>query len=62
MFAGILVLTGFALVLDFAVTQAEKRLLVAIARRLPAWVNSDHLTLLGLGAAALWRTRRKRAA
>jgi phosphatidylglycerophosphate synthase len=29
---------------------AEKRLLVAIARRLPAWVNSDHLTLLGLAA------------
>lgn len=29
---------------------AEKRLLVAIARRLPGWVNSDHLTLLGLGA------------
>jgi phosphatidylglycerophosphate synthase len=29
---------------------AEKRLLVAIARRLPAWVTSDQLTLLGLGA------------
>ena len=29
---------------------AEKRLLVALARRLPARVNSDHLTLLGLGA------------
>jgi phosphatidylglycerophosphate synthase len=29
---------------------AEKRLLVAIARRLPGWVNSDHLTLLGLAA------------
>ena len=29
---------------------AEKRLLVAIARRLPAWATSDQLTLLGLGA------------
>jgi phosphatidylglycerophosphate synthase len=27
---------------------AEKQLLVAIARRLPPWVSSDHLTLLGL--------------
>jgi phosphatidylglycerophosphate synthase len=27
---------------------AERRLLVAIARRLPAWVSSDALTLLGL--------------
>ena len=26
----------------------EKRVLVWLARRLPAWVNSDHLTLLGL--------------
>lgn len=25
----------------------EKRTLIAIARRLPAWVNSDHLTALG---------------
>jgi archaetidylinositol phosphate synthase len=29
---------------------AEKRLLVAIARRLPLWITSDHLTLLGLAA------------
>src|SRR5437773_10122373 len=29
---------------------AEKRLLVAIARRLPAPINSDHLTLIGLFA------------
>jgi phosphatidylglycerophosphate synthase len=29
---------------------AEKRLLVAMARRLPGWVNSDHLTLLALTA------------
>jgi phosphatidylglycerophosphate synthase len=27
---------------------AEKQLLIAIARRLPAWLSSDHLTLLGL--------------
>jgi len=26
----------------------ERRLLIAIARRLPPWINSDHLTLLGL--------------
>ena len=35
---------------------AEKRLLVAIAGRLPRWLTSDHLTLLGLcslGAAGL---------
>jgi phosphatidylglycerophosphate synthase len=31
---------------------AEKRLLVQIARRLPGWVNSDHLTLLALVAMA----------
>jgi phosphatidylglycerophosphate synthase len=27
---------------------AEKRLLIAIASRLPLWINSDHLTLLAL--------------
>jgi len=27
---------------------AEKRLLIAIANRLPGWVTSDHLTVLGL--------------
>ena len=27
---------------------AEKRLLIFIARRLPRWINSDHLTLIGL--------------
>jgi archaetidylinositol phosphate synthase len=32
---------------------AEKRLLVWIARHLPSWVNSDHLTLLALAAMAL---------
>jgi phosphatidylglycerophosphate synthase len=30
--------------------EAEKRLLIAIARRLPRWINSDHLTLLALVA------------
>jgi archaetidylinositol phosphate synthase len=29
---------------------AEKRALIWMAERLPAWVGSDHLTLLGLGA------------
>jgi archaetidylinositol phosphate synthase len=29
---------------------AEKRLLVRIARRLPSWVNSDHLTAIGIAA------------
>jgi phosphatidylglycerophosphate synthase len=29
---------------------AERRLLIAIAHRLPAWVTSDHLTLLGLSS------------
>jgi len=41
----------------------EKRLLIYIARRLPAWVNSDHLTVLGglgmLGAgASYWLSAR----
>jgi phosphatidylglycerophosphate synthase len=31
---------------------AEKRLLIDIARRLPRWIGSDHLTLLALGAMA----------
>jgi phosphatidylglycerophosphate synthase len=39
---------------------AEKRALLWIAARLPAWVNSDHLTALGFAAlvgagAAYWR-------
>lgn len=29
---------------------AEKRLLIAIATRLPRWLHSDHLTLLGLAS------------
>jgi phosphatidylglycerophosphate synthase len=37
---------------------AEKRLLIRVARRLPPWVNSDHLTVLGglgmLGAGACY--------
>jgi phosphatidylglycerophosphate synthase len=42
---------------------AEKRALVWIAGRLPAWVNSDHLTLLALAAmagtgASFWLARR----
>src|SRR5258708_12796307 len=46
--------------------ESEKRLLVRMAGRLPAWVNSDHLTFIGAaamlgvgacfwtGGAALW--------
>jgi hypothetical protein len=32
------------------VTAAEKRVLAWLAARMPAWVNSDHLTLLGFAA------------
>ena len=32
--------------------ESERRVLIAIARRLPEAVNSDHLTALGLGAMA----------
>jgi phosphatidylglycerophosphate synthase len=40
----------------------EKRTLIAMARRLPRWVNSDHLTVLALAAmagagAAFWASR-----
>ena len=28
--------------------ESERRLLTAIARRLPSWINSDHLTVVGL--------------
>ena len=31
---------------------SEKRLLVWIASRLPRWINSDHLSALGLAAMA----------
>jgi hypothetical protein len=30
--------------------KAEKRVLIWLAHRMPAWVNSDHLTLLGFAA------------
>lgn len=33
---------------DSILASAEKRLLVRIARRLPSWVNADHLSLLGV--------------
>jgi len=41
---------------------AEKRVLIWLARRLPDWVNSDHLTLLALvsmagAGAAFWASR-----
>ena len=37
--------------LTFLLAEPERRLLCAIAARLPAWVTSDHLTILGvLGA------------
>jgi phosphatidylglycerophosphate synthase len=41
---------------------AEKRALVWLAARTPAWINSDHLTILGLAAmagagAAYWWSR-----
>jgi phosphatidylglycerophosphate synthase len=32
------------------VTKAEKRTLAWLAARMPAWVNSDHLTILGFAA------------
>jgi archaetidylinositol phosphate synthase len=46
---------------------AEKRALIAMARRMPAWVNSDHLTLLGFAAmftagACYWAASRDRRA
>jgi phosphatidylglycerophosphate synthase len=42
---------------------AEKRLLIALARRLPRWVHSDHLSALGLVSMAgagvsFWMTER----
>jgi phosphatidylglycerophosphate synthase len=46
---------------------AEKRALVWMARRMPAWVNADHLTLLGFAAMFLagvfyWAASRNRLA
>lgn len=45
----------------------EKRALIAIARRLPPWINSDHLTALGFAAMILaglcyWAARSDRRA
>jgi phosphatidylglycerophosphate synthase len=37
---------------DSVLAAAEKRLLIWIARRLPRWITSDHLTALGLLAMA----------
>jgi len=38
---------------DSILARNEKRLLIRLAERAPAWVNSDHLTGLGLAAMAL---------
>ena len=40
---------------------AEKQLLIAIARRLPPWISSDHLTLLGLRVDACRRAGVRRS-
>jgi phosphatidylglycerophosphate synthase len=37
---------------DSVLATAEKRLLIWIAARLPRWINSDHLSALGLAAMA----------
>lgn len=37
---------------DSVLAEAEKRTLIWIARRLPPWINSDHLSALGLLAMA----------
>lgn len=39
--------TDPARILESVLSPLEKRVLRAIAQRLPAWVNSDHLTILG---------------
>jgi phosphatidylglycerophosphate synthase len=38
---------------DSVLAVAEKRLLISMAERTPAWVNSDHLTILGFAAQLL---------
>ena len=48
-------------------SKAEKRALVWMARRLPPWINSDHLTLLAFAAmfiagVAYWTAHRNRLA
>ena len=50
-----------------ALAVVEKRVLVWMAERLPAWINSDHLTLLGFAAMlmaglAYWLASRNRLA
>src|SRR5215470_3852930 len=45
---------------------AEKKTLLWLAARTPSWINSDHLTVLGLGAmaaagAGYWWSRTNRA-
>lgn len=45
---------------------AEKKILLWLAARTPSWINSDHLTVLGLGAmatagAGYWWSRTNRA-
>ena len=37
---------------DSVLANSEKRALIWIARRLPRWINSDHLSALGLSAMA----------
>jgi phosphatidylglycerophosphate synthase len=39
--------------LSSVLAPAERRALVWMAERMPAWVTSDHLTVLGLGAMAM---------
>jgi archaetidylinositol phosphate synthase len=38
---------------DSVLAHSEKRLLIRMARRTPAWINSDHLTILGFVAQLL---------
>jgi phosphatidylglycerophosphate synthase len=38
-------------VLDSVLAQAEKRVLIALARRMPGWVKPDHLTASGVAGA-----------
>src|SRR6266480_7871345 len=38
---------------ESALASGEKRLLIWIAERTPAWINSDHLTVLGFAAQLL---------
>ena len=40
-------------VLDSVLAQPEKRVLIALAGRMPAWVTPDHLTALGVAGAVM---------